>query len=132
MDTILQILLSWQFITFGLAIAAVVFVIRKIVEYLMETYTSLSKETKLWNHLMLPILPVLLGVLSSYFFKTFPYPGGLSATDSRVIFGLVAGLFSGLIYRIVNGLLGEKITSAFQSLTNKAVSNTDTDPNKKE
>lgn len=47
MDTILQTLFSWQFLIFGSAIAAVMFVIRKIIEYAMANWSPLAKESKL-------------------------------------------------------------------------------------
>lgn len=117
MDPILQTLLSWQFILFGLAIAAIVYVVRKIIEFLMDTYTSFSKESKLWN-LILTILPIFLGPLVAGLVKTLPYPNGLSTTGARIIFGLVAGLMSTTLYRVVNDLLGQKIVSIIQSVIN--------------
>jgi hypothetical protein len=41
MDPILQVLLSWQFVLFGLAIAAIIYVVRLIVEY---TASALKKD----------------------------------------------------------------------------------------
>lgn len=104
MDPILQTLLSWQFIIFGMAVAAIVFVIRKVVEYFLP-----SKDTKLWNDLLLPIIPVFLGVVLGWVFKTFPYPDGLTTTGDRIVFGLVAGLLSTLMYRVMRSLLIQKI-----------------------
>ncbi len=112
MDPILQTLLSWQFMLFGLAIAAVVFIVRTIVEYLIENYTPFAKETKLWNDLILPLLPVFLGPIGACLVKKFPYPDGLTDTDSRVIFGLVAGLLSTLLYRVVKALLLQKLDTS--------------------
>jgi hypothetical protein len=109
MDPILQAFLNWQMLTFGVAVASVMFVLRKIVEFLIVNYFSQPKETKLWNDLLLPILPVILGSSGSLIFKTFPYPDGLSSTGSRFIFGLVAGLLSTLFYRVIKSMLNQKI-----------------------
>jgi hypothetical protein len=46
MDSILQTLLSWQFIVFGLAVAALLFVLRKFVEYFLDIYLKLDKNSK--------------------------------------------------------------------------------------
>lgn len=108
MDPILQILLNWQFIAFGLAISAIMFIIRQILEYLMETYTGLDKESKVWNDLILPILPIGLGAFAAWWITSFPYPNGLTSTWSRVIWGLGAGLLSGLMYRVLKALLFQK------------------------
>lgn len=113
MDSILQMLLSWQFIVFGLAVAALIFVIRQFIEYGLLNWfkiNSKAKKMKLWHDLFLPILPVVLGGLLGFIFKTYPYPNGLSTNGGRVIFGLVAGLMSGLLYRVIKSLLFQKIT----------------------
>ena len=113
MEPILQMLLSWQFIVFGLAVAALIFVIRQSVEYTISNWLKPSKKSKIlkvWHDLILPILPVILGAISGFLFKTYPYPQGLSTTGGRVIFGLVAGLMSGLLYRVIKSLLFQKVT----------------------
>lgn len=117
MDPILQTLLSWQFIFFGLSISAVVFVIRKIVEYLMSQYAVVAKESTLWNKLLLPILPIVLGGVIGLFFRLFPYPDGLTLKWDRVMFGVVAGLLSTFMYGTVKALFQQKIVSAIGSLT---------------
>lgn len=126
MDPILQTLFSWQFVVFGLAIAAIVFVLRKIAEYILSAYNLNSKESKLWQDLILPILPVVLGAVAGFLFTTYPYPDGLTTSGSRVIFGLVAGLLSTLFYRLIKSLLMQKITSAIQSVTNTTAVTTTT------
>lgn len=117
MDPILQTLLSWQFVIFSMAIASIIFVIRKVAEYLMDNYASAAKESKLWNELILPILPVFLGSFGAYFFKSYPYPNGLTSSGSRIVFGLVAGLLSTLLYRVIKALLGQKMTAMVQTWT---------------
>ncbi len=117
MDTILQTLLSWQFLIFGTAVAAIMFVIRKIIEYAIVNWTPLSKESKLWNDLILPILPVIIGSCGALLFKTYPYPDGLTTSGGRFIFGLVAGLLSTLIYRVTKAMINQKISGAAAVVT---------------
>lgn len=123
MDPILQVLLSWQFIFFGLAVATVMYVFRLIVEYLASVLKKDLTTSNLWNHLILPIMPILLGVLAAILFKTFPYPGftpdahGMIARGDRIIFGLVAGSMSTLLYRVIKALFYQKIVGMAQSLT---------------
>lgn len=109
MDTIFQALFSWQFLLFCLAIAAVLFIIRRVFEYVMETRHVGASESKLWKELILPILPVVLGPTAAYFAQQYPYPAGLNSGSARVAFGLVAGLLSGLVYRVLKSALGYKI-----------------------
>lgn len=111
MDSILQILLSWQFIIFSLGIVAVITVFRTIAEYLLKNVKFMAKESKLWAELILPILPVILGPIGSILIKEYPYPEGISTNGARFVFGLVAGLLSGLVYRIIKGLFNQKLAS---------------------
>lgn len=113
MDSILQMLLSWQFIVFGLAVAAIIFVLRQSIEYALNHWLKInvkSKKYKIWSDLILPILPVLIGGLGGFIIKNYPYPSGLASISGRIAFGLVAGLMSGLLYRVIKSLLFSKIT----------------------
>jgi len=114
MDPILQTLLSWQFVIFSMAIAAVMFVLRTLAEYAMSNWASAAKESKLWNDLLLPILPVIVGPAAAVLIKAFPYPDCLTTSSSRFIFGLVAGLLSTLLYRVFKALLLQKESSPNQ------------------
>jgi hypothetical protein len=123
MDPILQVLLSWQFIFFGLAVAAVMYVIRLIVEYLASVLKKDLTTSNLWNHLILPIMPIILGIVVAVLYKTFPYPGftpdvhGVIGRNDRIIFGLVAGSLSTLMYRVIKALFYQKIVGMAQSLS---------------
>ncbi len=127
MDPILQTLLSWQFILFGLAISAVMFVIKTAVEYAMANWTAAAKESKLWNNLIQPILPILLGGAVGAVFRKFPYPDGLTLRWDRIMFGVVAGLLSTFMYRVIKGLLAQKIGSALSSGSDTTVTTTTVD-----
>ena len=110
MESMLQTLLSWQFVVFGLCVAAVMFAIRKAVEYVLFTWKG-KKNSKIWSDLLLPILPLFVGTLGAYAITSYPYPEELSTNGGRAAFGLVAGLMSGLFYRIVKALLLQKLPS---------------------
>lgn len=126
MDSILQVLLSWQFIIFSLGIVAITTVFKTIAEYLLKNVQVIAKESKLWNDLMLPILPVVLGPMGALLIKGYPYPEGISTGGARFVFGLVAGLLSGLVYRIVKALFNQKLAGALPPGT--PVSTEDQDP----
>ncbi len=111
MDNILQILLSWQFIIFSLGVVAIITVFRTIAEYLLKNVKVIAKESKLWHDLILPILPVIVGPVSAMLIKGYPYPEGISTGGAKFVFGLVAGLLSGLVYRIVKALYSQKLAS---------------------
>lgn len=123
MDPILQVLLSWQFVFFGLAVATVMYVFRLVVEYLASVVKKDLTTSNLWNHLVLPVAPIALGVAAAILLKKFPYPGfvadasGVIARGDRIIFGLVAGTFSTIMYRTVKALFYQKIVGLAQNLT---------------
>lgn len=113
MDNALQSLLSLSFLFACLAIAAVTYVIKHVTEYILDhPLIPLSKVSVIWKELMLPILPVVLGALISCLNLGYPYPDGLNSSGGKVAFGLVAGLFSGLIYRVLKSTLISKMPKA--------------------
>ncbi len=134
MDPILQVLLSWQFILFGLAVAAVVYVFRLVIEYLASLFKAdlTDPKNKLWNDLILPLAPIVFGVLGALVFTTFPYPGftanaaGVVARGDRLIFGLVSGSLSTLMYRVIKALLYQKLVDTAQNLNIPGVTTTPT------
>lgn len=116
MDTILSALLSWQFLFFCIAIGAVVFVIKLVVEYAMVNWWPLKqweaahKESKIWRGLILPILPIALGLAAALLIKQYPYPEGFTSGGAKVVFGLVSGFSSSLIVRLYKSFLSSKVS----------------------
>jgi hypothetical protein len=115
MEPALTSLFNWQFILFGLAIFAIMYVFRILIEYFMELVKSDPKKSILWNEVLLPILPVFTGAIVATYLKAFPYPNGLTTRGDRIIFGLVAGLLSGLIYRVIKSLLYQNVANIVQN-----------------
>lgn len=111
MDAGLEALLSWQFLLFCLGIAAITFVIRKIVEFTILDNPKMpgNRFSKIWRNLLLPIGPVFTGLIVSFFATGYPYPSGIDSVSGRLLFGLVAGFLSGLVYRVITGMLKNKI-----------------------
>lgn len=115
MDALLAVFISWQFLFFCLGIAALTFVFRKLLEFTILDNPSLpgNRNSRVWRELILPILPVIFGGFAGYLAKMYPYPMGLvNSSYGRISFGLVAGLLSGLIYRVIFAILRAKITLA--------------------
>jgi hypothetical protein len=110
MDSVLQALLSVQFVIFCLGLAAITFVVRRAVEFFLDKpWVPASKASHIWRGLVLPVMPVILGALFGFVASKYPYPEGLDTTSGRVMFGLVAGLLSGLIYRVIKESILDKI-----------------------
>ncbi len=109
MDNALDILLSWQFILFSLAIASITWVIRKFAEFVLKSPKfPVYLNAKLWNEVLLPIAPFVNGALLGWVLTAFPYPDGLSGTVARVFFGLGAGALSGTVFQMVKGFIKNK------------------------
>lgn len=103
---------STQLIFFALAIFALTFIIRTVLEY----FISLLKTSNVWNNLILPVMPLMLGALGGLS-KTYPNPLGISIF-ARETFGLVAGLVSGLGYQMLKGFISSYLSGKGVSISN--------------
>ena len=90
---ILATVFTSKLLIFALAISGIMFFIRTIAEYAI----SRLKTSKIYNELLLPLLPLMLGVV-------FGSLAGIGAPG-----GLVAGMFSGLTFKVIKGLLKKSI-----------------------
>lgn len=110
MDQALSQLFSLPFVFLCIAIAGVTEVLRRIGEYFLDKPSvPMEKTSKFWQGLMLPLAPVANGVIFGFFVKTYPYPETWHEGGARVVFGLVAGLMSGLVYRVAKAMLDDKL-----------------------
>lgn len=109
MDTALQVLLSYQFLLFCLAVTAFTYITTKVVEYFFSIKGYVAKDSHIWSNLILPVLPIVLGCIGAVLAKKYPYPVEIVSISGRFAFGLVAGLLSGFIWRWVKALIGSKI-----------------------
>lgn len=110
-DTVFKAIISWQFILFCLGIAAITFVFKKGVEFFVLDNPKMpgTRTSKFWRDLILPIFPIVSGSLVGLFAPQYPFPEYLHATSGRVIFGLVAGMLSSTIYRMMTAFLKSKL-----------------------
>jgi len=111
MDSGISALFSWQFILFALGVSVVMWFLRTILEYIFPNIDKI----KFWSELCLPLLPPTIGATVSYFATKYAYPDGLNSLSGRLLFGSVAGLLSGLIFRVVRGMLKDKIQNFVSS-----------------
>jgi|SRR5665213_2505515 len=110
MDTALTALFSWQFMLFCLMVATIMYLIRLTVEYFLPKAIT----SKFWNDFLLPILPPTVGAIVGYLATAYAYPEGLSSVSGRVAFGMVAGLLSSLIYRVMKAFLKSQLQTFIQ------------------
>lgn len=102
---------SWNLLLFALGVFVITWVVRTIVEY----FVTSAVGAKLWEKLVLPLLPVVVGTAIGFFAKMYPYPDGLTTLVARLMFGGVGGMFSGLIFQVAKGMLKDRI----QAFVNK-------------
>jgi len=108
MDNVIQAILGWQIVLFGLGITAITSIAKKNLEFFLDKdWVPASKTSRFWKEVFLPLLPVLLGPGIAYLSTSYPYPEDLKITSGRVFFGLVAGLLSGLFFRVIKGTLAK-------------------------
>ncbi|SRR5260221_10860729 len=98
-------LFSWNFLLFSLGIFVMTYIVRTIFEYSFKKFTASS----FWTAICLALMPPVFGGLTGLFAKSYAYPGELHSTFERVIFGAVAGLLSGWIYKIAKDLVKSRI-----------------------
>lgn len=109
-ENVFEALISWQFVLFCLGIAAITFVMRKLIEFFVLDNPKMpgTRTSMFWRDLVLPIFPIVSGALMGAFIHKYPFPEHLHSTGGRAIFGLVAGLLSSQIYRIMTSVLKNK------------------------
>ena len=100
----LSIIFGWQTAVLCCAIYAIVFVTRKVLEGIPVFKLAANKY---WRDIVLPILPIVFGVVLGCIPTTeVLYPGNIGLTlINRIIFGAVAGLFSSWVYAKVYGAM---------------------------
>ena len=103
--------LSSSFIMLCLAITGILLIIRLPVDYTLSNTTLI----KWWRNVVLPILPVVMGIVFGWLVKGYYYPSDIISSSSRIIFGTAAGLCSTQLYRMVIALLNNKEQSIYPS-----------------
>lgn len=108
MEKIFEILFNWHLIMFCLSISAITFVVKKFANFGVNKVTFLKKFHDFWFEVLTPTIPVLIGGLMSYFMTSYPYPPEVNGTSGRLFFGFVAGMFSGLVYKVIKSFIVKK------------------------
>lgn len=121
MDQAITVLFSWEFLLFSFGIFTIIWIIRSVIEYFIPTAIG----SKLWEKLILPIAPTLIGMTIAYFATKFPYPDSITSVSGRIFFGLTAGNLSSSGYQVLKGMIFSKIQS-FNTTTISTTTTPDT------
>lgn len=110
MQEFLSIFMTWQFVLLCFSICAVVFMARKIVEYFILNNPKMpgDSQSAFWRDFVLVIMPIVLGGSFPFVAKSFTFPDVLHDSYSKFMFGLSAGLFGPILYRIIKAFLWKK------------------------
>lgn len=106
-------ILNWQTGVFSLAVFIFSFLLRRSAEVAFPTLrhdTPVSMAERIWNELVLPSLPVLVGAGLGFGLQSWPYPAALASRGTHVLFGVVCGFFSSYAYRVVKALITQKFS----------------------
>lgn len=112
MEQSLTELFSLPFIIICLVVAGITEVLRRITDFILDNPNiPASKNSKIWTKLILPTLPLPIGVLIVNYFPNIPFPTGWEGKGTRSLLGFVAGLLSTLVFRIAKEFLKDKINN---------------------
>jgi hypothetical protein len=99
---LLDLFLSYNFILLSLAISAIVYMIRILVDLFWD-----NNDNKYWKA-SLNIMPILIGALLGLVCGKFAFPAEIVSISSKVLFSIVAGLFSSSVYALIKKLIESK------------------------
>ena len=107
----MEAILTWQVGVFALAVFILTHFLRKMLEALFPSIrkdTPLTTWQRVWDLVLLPSLPVFVGVLLGVLVKTWPWPPGIATPGARALLGAVVGFFSTWFYRILKAVIQER------------------------
>lgn len=119
MEKLFEALFSWQFILFSLAIAGIVFVARKLIEFFIldNPKFAATRQSLFWKTVILPTMPIILGCVLGLIFPMFPFPSGIVSYSARATWGLVSGMFSSLLWQVIIKTVMDKFLPAGSRLS---------------
>lgn len=99
--------IKWQTIVFSLGIFVAVLILRKVVEGFypfLRKSTPRNRKQMLWESVVLPVLPPVLGGIFALFTPELLQPS-LTTVHSQVVFGAVCGFLSTYAYMILKAVV---------------------------
>lgn len=97
--------LTIPMIAFCLVVSVLVWAQRKGLELAFPKI----KEHIVWRDFFLPLGPAATGAILGGVITNYPFPASLTSLAGRIFCGVVCGLASGTVYRILKKFLAEKL-----------------------
>lgn len=102
----LTLFLSSQMLMLCLSIFAITYLVQLVAEF----YKPSLKTKPVWTEIALHVIPLAIGtVLGIPNLFTYPTP---MHVGGRMCFGLIAGLFSNMVYKLIKGAVQAKFPDA--------------------
>ena len=130
LNPIFKNLFSVNTLVYCISVWLVVLILRNIVEKIctaINLFVKFSDKSKtkflyVWTELILPVLPLIIGGIGALYFAWL-FPVAFTTPEShKILFGIVCGSFSGVIYRMaktyINTVLPTQLRSAVQAFLN--------------
>lgn len=103
MENLLLQLFALSNLIFCLMVWVLVWAQRKVIAMVWK-----GAETNKWyREILLPLGPIGTGGLLGAFVSEFPYPEGFTSLAARVFYGVVCGLLSAHVYKMVKGFVNK-------------------------
>lgn len=99
---------GYKALFFGMAVYVVCLVIRRGLEFFLPSLKGGTKVSSIWQHFILPTMPVLLGGVAGALIQSFPYPDGLNTRPLHAMYGLVCGFAAGWAYRVIKSVIEKR------------------------
>lgn len=107
----MEAILTWQFAVFTIGVFVFSLFARRVTEALFPTIrrdTPLTLAQRVWEKVLLPSIPVLVGIGLAVLVKSWPWPPSVATPGPRALVGAVSGFFSTWAYRVVKAIVKEK------------------------
>ena len=93
-----EVFFNWQTALLCCAVYVATLMVKKIIENTKPMFTT----GHWWKEVLLPALPVVVGVLVVVASVGFPWPAPLKGWAARVMYGIACGFFSERVYTFVS------------------------------
>jgi len=98
----MDVFLNWQTVLFALGIFVLTYITRLAVQFFWKAW----RASRLYNDLLLHLMPIIMGGGVAAFALKYPWPEVLAVSlSARIFYGIFLGMICGLVYGRVRKML---------------------------